>query len=146
MYKATKQWQPNHYMQLFARDGILYFLVNLIFDITTAWLEYAITLSSALQLALVLVYYTTLCPIMPRFIISVRELYDRDLRGQLQGIDTGFGVLSQPVFSGNAARSAIQFADIASGQEESRVAVGEMGDSEAIRLETRMSGDGTCQV
>ena len=26
MYKATKQWQPNHYMQLFAKDGILYFL------------------------------------------------------------------------------------------------------------------------
>ena len=27
LYKATKQWQPNHYMQLFAKDGILYFLV-----------------------------------------------------------------------------------------------------------------------
>ena len=25
-YKATKQWQPNHYMQLFVKDGILYFL------------------------------------------------------------------------------------------------------------------------
>ena len=27
MYKATKQWQPNHYMQLLTKDGILYFLV-----------------------------------------------------------------------------------------------------------------------
>jgi hypothetical protein len=27
MYKATKKWQPNHYMQLFMKDGILYFLV-----------------------------------------------------------------------------------------------------------------------
>ena len=26
MYKATKEWQPNHYMQLFVRDGILYFV------------------------------------------------------------------------------------------------------------------------
>ena len=26
MYKATKQWQPNHYMQLFMKDGILYFV------------------------------------------------------------------------------------------------------------------------
>ena len=26
MYKATKKWQPNHYMQLFVKDGILYFL------------------------------------------------------------------------------------------------------------------------
>ncbi|KAH0836814.1 hypothetical protein J3R83DRAFT_8579, partial [Lanmaoa asiatica] len=27
MYKATKQWQPNRYMQLLVRDGIIYFLV-----------------------------------------------------------------------------------------------------------------------
>ena len=26
MYKATKKWQPNQYMQLFVKDGILYFL------------------------------------------------------------------------------------------------------------------------
>jgi hypothetical protein len=25
-YKATKQWQPNRYMQQFVKDGILYFL------------------------------------------------------------------------------------------------------------------------
>ena len=27
MYKATKQWQPNRYMKLLAKDGILYFFV-----------------------------------------------------------------------------------------------------------------------
>ena len=27
MYKATKQWQPNRYMQQLMRDGIIYFLV-----------------------------------------------------------------------------------------------------------------------
>ena len=27
MYKETKKWQPNHYMQLFVKDGILYFVV-----------------------------------------------------------------------------------------------------------------------
>ena len=27
MYKATKQWQPNLYMKLFARDGTIYFIV-----------------------------------------------------------------------------------------------------------------------
>ena len=27
LYKATKKWQPNHYMQLFVKDGIFYFLV-----------------------------------------------------------------------------------------------------------------------
>ena len=27
LYKATKQWQPNRYMQQFVKDGIIYFLV-----------------------------------------------------------------------------------------------------------------------
>lgn len=27
MYKATKHWQPNQYMQHLVRDGVLYFLV-----------------------------------------------------------------------------------------------------------------------
>ena len=77
---------------------------------------------------------------MPRFIISVRELYDHDLRRRWQGIDTGFGMLSQPgVSSRNAAMSAIEFAEVAPGQPE-----GEVDDSEAIRLE--MLGDGTRQV
>ena len=79
---------------------------------------------------------------MPRFIISVRELYDRDLRGHWLGIDTGFGVSSQPVSSGIMVVSAIQFADVAPGQE-GQVVVGELGYSEAIRLEMR---DGTRQV
>ena len=26
MYKATERWRPNHYMQLFVKDGILYFI------------------------------------------------------------------------------------------------------------------------
>ena len=108
-----------------------------------AWLQNAITLNGTLQLVLALLYYTTLCPIMPRFIISVRELYDRDLRGRWQGIDTGFSVFPQTVSSGNAAMSAMQFADVALGQDEGHVAEGEVDDSQAIRLEMR---DGTRQV
>ena len=80
---------------------------------------------------------------MPRFIISVRELYDHD-SGRSQGIDTGFGVTSQPVFSENAAASAIEFAGVAARQEQGRVAEGEVDDSGANRLE--MLGDGTLQV
>jgi len=146
MYKATKQWQPNHYLQLFAKDGILYFLASLIFNIITFWLQYAVTFNSTLLLVLVTLSYTTLCPIMPRFIISVRELYDRDLRGRWQGIDTGFGVASKSISSENAAVSAIQFADAAPRQEEGQVAEGAIDDSEAIRLETRAVGDSTRQV
>ena len=80
---------------------------------------------------------------IPRFIISVRELYDRDLRGRRQEIDTGFGVFSQTISSGNAAMSAIQFADVALGKEVGQGVVGEVDDSETIRLEIR---DGTRRV
>ena len=49
---------------------------------------------------------------MPRFVIGVRELYDRNpsARGR---IDTGFGVRSQPIASENTVLSAIAFADVA---------------------------------
>jgi hypothetical protein len=77
---------------------------------------------------------------MPRFIISVRELYDRDLRGRWQWIDTGFGVLSQPISGRNATVSVIQFADVAPGQDSEE---GEVDDSKATRLEMR---NGTRQV
>ena len=81
---------------------------------------------------------------MPRFIISVRELYDRDVRGRWQGIDTGFGMSSQPgVSSRNAAVSAIEFAEVAPAQAQPEDEVDD-SDSEAIRLE--MLGDGTRQV
>ena len=78
---------------------------------------------------------------MPRFIISVRELYDRDLR-RGQGVDTGFGVLSQPIASQHVALSAISFADVALGQDP--VVEGDAIESEAIGLE--LLGDNTQQV
>ena len=94
------------------------------------------------MLILTLLYFMTLCPIMPRFIISVRELYDGHRR---QGIDTGFGMSSQPVFNSNTAVSAIEFAKVTPGQEQGQVlAEGEADDPEAIQLE--MLGDGTRQV
>ena len=79
---------------------------------------------------------------MPRFIISVRQLYDRDLRGREQGIDSGFGVSSQPIFSENTAVSAMEFAPGEVGQ----VAEGEVEDSEATRIQLDMLEDGTHQV
>ncbi|KAI9568759.1 hypothetical protein HD554DRAFT_2038528 [Boletus coccyginus] len=102
------------------------------YNITTALLQNIITISNTWQLFLALLCYTSICPIMPRFIISVRELYDRDLRARWQGIDSGFGVLSQPIAGGNAAVSAIGFADVTTGQEH-----GHEGDAEVIRLEVR---------
>lgn len=34
MYKATKQWQPNRYIKLLARDGIVYFFVYVVLPIS----------------------------------------------------------------------------------------------------------------
>ena len=81
---------------------------------------------------------------MPRFIIGIRELYDRDLHGHWKGFDSGFGVLSRPVAGGDAVVSAIAFADINPGQEEGQEAGGGEDDTEGIRLE--VSGNGAQQV
>ena len=61
--------------------------------------------------------YLTFATIVPRFIISVRELYSRDVRGRWQGIDTGFGLSSHTISSQNEI-SAIAFADVAGGQAQ----------------------------
>lgn len=84
-----------------------------------------------------------MCVIMLRFIVGIRELYDRDLRKRWQGIDTGFGVFSQLVASSNATVSVITFAD-ASPDQGHWTAECSTDDSETIQLE--MVGDGARQV
>jgi hypothetical protein len=59
--------------------------------------------------------------------LANRELYHRDYRRRWQGIDTGFGVFSQPTASRSAVVSAITNADVAPGKGDS--------DSDAIQLE-----------
>ena len=66
---------------------------------------------------------------VPRFIISIRELYDRDLRGSWEGNDVGFGVLSRPAASGTLV-SAIAFAEANPGQ--SQAAEGDAEDVEGV--------------
>jgi len=88
-----------------------------------------------------MIYTTTLWSIMSRFIISVRELYDRDQRGVKQGVDTEFGVSSQPIASQNGVLSAIAFADVVPGQDKVE---GDANESEGIQLEPL--GDNTRQV
>jgi len=87
--------------------------------------------------------YMILFPMMPRFIISIRELYDRDLRGRGQGVDTGFGVFSQPIPSETATISVSVFANVAPGQGRGQV-VDDGESSEEIRLDVLV--DGTRQV
>ena len=74
--------------------------------------------------------YFLFATIMPRFIISMRELYDRDLRYLWQGVNTRSGVLSLSIMA---------FMDVASGQNQ----VVE-GNSEEIEL--GVVGDGAHQA
>ncbi|KAI9574382.1 hypothetical protein HD554DRAFT_2165880 [Boletus coccyginus] len=105
MYKLTKRWKTNRSMNLLLKEGAAYFVVNLFFNIV-----FEIELSSVdLTMFLDTLSYSLSCAIMPRFIISIRELYDRDLQNRWQGIDTGFGVL---VASENADGTTIALENI----------------------------------
>lgn len=59
--------------------------------------------------------YVIFYPLIPRFIISVREIYDRDVRGRSQEIDTGFGVLSQSFAAPDTSVSVMVFLDDSPG-------------------------------
>lgn len=87
---------------------------------------------------LIMLSAALLCCSMPRFIINVRELYDRDLRGRWQGIDTGFGGASR----GIPGTSTIAFAD--AGQKESLTLCDDGGTPGGIQL--KPVGEGSHQV
>ncbi|KAF8553839.1 hypothetical protein OG21DRAFT_1181965 [Imleria badia] len=131
MYRATKQWQPNQYLQQLVKDGILYFFVYVSYIIFNL-LQDGPILNSTSIIFLGMVFYPTIALMMPRFIISIRELYDHDLHRHSHGIDTGFGVWSQPATCENAVISAIAFADINQGQGVGQVVEGDMEDLEVL--------------
>ena len=83
--------------------------------------------------------FTTIVPLIPRFIIGVRVLYDRDTRGRLH-VDTGFGASGRAVDDENGLVSTIAFADRNPGQEQSQAAEDDAEDSEGIRLEAMAGG------
>ncbi|KAF8452911.1 hypothetical protein L210DRAFT_3499738 [Boletus edulis BED1] len=105
IYKATKQWQPNRYMQKLVGDGILYFIA---FTQT----QYNTAASILLATFPYIIFYT----LIPRFIIGIRELYDRDTHGRFH-IDTGFGVRSRSSVGLDTTVSAMVFVDGDQGPE-----------------------------
>lgn len=70
-------------------------------------------------------------PLTPRFIISVRELYDRDVQCRCEGIDTGFGILSQPTAGLDTTVSTMVFTDDGLGGQGHAVGC-DMEDLDAI--------------
>ncbi|KAN0082464.1 hypothetical protein V8E55_008259 [Tylopilus felleus] len=123
MYKATKQWKPNKYMQHLMKDGMLYFFVyvstffyfhsvpfSFITDLTVKYLQRLTTLipryvflsinimngnlataNNTISGPTLMVSLVLVVSMMSRFVISMRELYDRDIHGRWEGIDSAFG-------------------------------------------------------
>ncbi|KAF8553298.1 hypothetical protein OG21DRAFT_1497777 [Imleria badia] len=127
MYRATKQWQLNRYMSLLVKQGILYFIAVFLFTIINVLSALEKLPSAGWQLILLLIVeLVPMYTLTPRFILSMRELYARDVQvGHASGggIDTGFGLS----VSGRSG-TAIVFAD--AGQDE---------DVEEIPMDVRVT-------
>jgi len=126
MYKATKRWQPNRYMSLIAKEGVFYVLLNLLSNIPNA-------IAYADDNSLPPVWYTisfffwivSTFPVIPRFVLSIRELYTNDAVRCCEGLDSGFGISSgsRKIAGHDTTVSAIVFVGGRSGP-------GEEGDEE----------------
>lgn len=72
---------------------------------------------------------------MPRLIISIRELYDREPRGRGQRMNSGLSMPRQPTSRENDAVSVISFLDISpAGQGQRLVVEGVGSESEPEEL------------
>ncbi|KAF8122272.1 hypothetical protein EV363DRAFT_1555210 [Boletus edulis] len=140
MYKATKQWQPNRYMRKLIKDGILYFVVNVLSQVDNLFSVAGspggnIFRAMFLQAFVSIAFYIAI----PRFIISIRELYDRDIHRGFH-IDTGFGVQSRSNAGADATVSAIVFED---GNQSSEVAGDTVTSADLEMGRLRVHGSGS---
>ncbi|KAG9315344.1 hypothetical protein JVU11DRAFT_4487 [Chiua virens] len=93
MYRVTKQWQLNRYINALVKQGIVYFFAFLLLNVIALLYSWGKTPSNtALYFFLSCVMYVPVYTLPPRFIISIRELHEQDVRGR-GGIDSGFGLL-----------------------------------------------------
>jgi len=121
MYKATKRWQPNRYMSLIVKEGVFYVLLNLLNNIPHAIVDAdGDLLDPDWYLISSILWIAITFPIMPRFILSIRELYAKDTLRFCDGIDTGFGISSRVrnIAGQDTFVSAIVFVGGRSGLDE----------------------------
>ncbi|KAF9232813.1 hypothetical protein BU15DRAFT_67130 [Melanogaster broomeanus] len=91
MHQAVKRWRSNRYLELFARESILFLSVNLFYCVTFLLNQFG-SGSEANPTLLGLISYIFPYVLAPRFVISVRELHSNMVG---RHVDTGFGVVSQ---------------------------------------------------
>ena len=139
-----------YFFQVSAQKLTTLILRYVIFNITNIMIHENAAIFNTAWSMIFTVSYIVVIPIMPRFIISMRELYDHDCCSRWKGIDSRFGVLSQPTgtASPNVVMSAIAFAGVTFRQGESQVPVGEGGvdDPEVIRPEILGDASGAHQL
>lgn len=140
MYKATRQWRLNQFINLLVVEGVLYFLLYVFISSPPPSpccpiysIQYTLTVTfrdsmlgwnvvntlfawgnfELVGWQIIFVGFVETVPIAtmaPRFVLSMRELYARDVRGgRRDGIDTGFGFSA--LASHGTSRSAMVFAD-----------------------------------
>ncbi|KAF8122305.1 hypothetical protein EV363DRAFT_1182854 [Boletus edulis] len=145
-YRAMNQWQINEFVGLLARDGIFYFAMNVVFNISVV-LQQGPQWNTASLLILSMLNFVSFCPLVPRFVLDLREMHDRSLVGNsVHGLDSASGGWSQPIpaFARDVTTSGmLSSSDIGSG-EDLAIEVG-LDGSEAIRLGT-MAKSGARQV
>lgn len=124
-------------LSCFLSTRILVFNITLILQYGPQWSDTASIIMSTLS-------FVAYCPIVPRFILDLRELHDRDLRGRWQRIDTAFSARSQPISEQDVAVSAISFAEASSAEGPS--IEGCVDDLEVVRLRVVGYSDGVHQV
>ena len=147
MYRVMKQWHSNQYMSLLVTQGLIYFFAyvhhslmslyplfraelmvtfsyrNFLFDIINVLVNFGLLPTGGWQfLLLLLVQYVPMFTLTPRFILSIRELYARDVYSRRRGfgIDTGFGLESSG--GSTAIMTELVFADFE--QKDGLVVVG----------------------
>ncbi|KAF8135064.1 hypothetical protein EV363DRAFT_1257036 [Boletus edulis] len=92
MYDATKEWQPNRYMGLLVKQGMLSFLAIFLFNLVNVLYLFGKAPTGGWQLLVLLALeFVPIYTLTPRFILSMREMYARDTR-RSEGIDTAFGL------------------------------------------------------
>ncbi|KAF8553295.1 hypothetical protein OG21DRAFT_1485495 [Imleria badia] len=116
MYRLTKQCQLNRYMSLLIKQGILSFLVVLLFNLINVLSVSGTAPTGGWKVVvLVILEYVPIYTLTPRFILNMRELYAHDVQGRRgEGIDTGFGV---SLSGRDAGGMEMVFADVEQNEE-----------------------------
>jgi len=115
IYRATKQWQLNRYMNLLVWQSVVYFLIFFLLNLLNILSAIFHILPkegrfTVLYLPAELVPAYTLTP---RFIFSIRELYAHNIQsGYGSMMDSGFGL------SGRSDMTAMVFEDLIFNSED----------------------------